>query len=362
MSYKINETTVPILPSALCSSPTITICLRQPPTSEDRSSSDRQDLLAALAGTQIGSSSFQSDDIETDACTDPFPSAESLSDSKVDTTEMPTFQVHVAALVSQSLYFKGLMSFDGLEKSENRVIFECPTDCDPELNKLAWQCWVDFIYNGTYCIDNYRYQAYKRNVFESSEDGSQNRAADGDAMIFVSILYVLGDKLIAETFQKELLKDMFALISSSQEVHSKYLGIRTDEDTQKIASLEWSHIAEMVDIVFSGTSYKSFARREAPGESEPQAEEPSRNKEAFPVLRFKNRKAWLGREYMRNLMAAQMCYFWPFASSDELSNEHTFAILKNSPDIQQLLLCYLLDPALSGQPLHTFPLSDFGLD
>src|SRR5690606_32025467 len=216
---------------------------------------------------------------------EPGANAGEAAKSESDNTVAPIFHVHVAALTACSLYFKSLISFDGLEVKQKKVIFECPTDCDFKLNKLAFQCFIDFLYTGTYDPMVYPFQS---NTVVAG--GGENKPATGDTMIFNCILYVLGDKLLSEDFQKLVLMDMFALLVMYQRAYAKTPEYRSKEE-KMISLIQWEELIKAANIVFSGTSSKAFDAPPGGIESETALDS---NDKPKPVTKSRSRKTWLG--------------------------------------------------------------------
>ncbi|RPA73642.1 hypothetical protein BJ508DRAFT_313608 [Ascobolus immersus RN42] len=366
MPHTINEVIPPALPSVLCSSPTITICLRQPGASEDgldphatRQASvpppvqtSKKSTIAKKNPTKKVPGSRNKSGNDAGTTSDP-PSA---GNTNTTSSTMPTFQVHVAALVSQSLYFKSLMSFDaGMEKATNKVVFECPTDCRAELNRFAFSCFVDFLYNGTFDIENYTYHEGSFISIPGMESASGVKTT-GDRLVFIGILYVLGEKLLARQFQKMLLQKMYdtMLQFQTKDFARRSTGGDTEEDRLP-GTVLWSHVGSLVDIVFRGTPSRSFSHDE-PSSSEELEKE-------FPILDLKARKLWLGGENMRNLVAAFLSFGWSLsngmARKCDVDSKHE--IIRSTPEVQEWLLAYLLIPKPGDRRLDRLPKSDFGL-
>ncbi|RPA73644.1 hypothetical protein BJ508DRAFT_418936 [Ascobolus immersus RN42] len=373
MAFRIDKSRTSLLPSALCSSPTgtITIYLRQPTTSSDfesntnynsntnnpygetsrkRARTSENDEEASRTSPSSTKPSDAPSTPEFDTTTD-----QDDDEFEADFENMPSFQVHIAALTAQSLYFKSLMSFNGLETSSKRVIFESPTNCSEELNKLAMQTLIDWLYTGSYNLSNYAFATETTRESDqkdtSGKEAKPEHKAVGEEMVFLAILYVLGERLLAEEFKKVVLKDMYEIMRVYQRAVWTPAHAQNSEQKLIVNSVLWEHIQRLIRIVFDGTSEKAIR--------EPAADDIKTDKNLkMPAPSTLWWKSWLGREPMRNMVAGFAASFWVTPEAKEFDVAARLKILEDVPEFQKWLLCYLQIP---GKRLSDLPRADFGV-
>ncbi|RPA73641.1 hypothetical protein BJ508DRAFT_380957 [Ascobolus immersus RN42] len=396
------EYTGSILPSDLCSSPIITIYLRQPSGSPSKSSQ-------CGPGKRVR---ISEDDSEPRASTT--STCHSTPETILDddsTEDLPSFQVHLSALTAKSEYFRSLMSFGGIEATQKKVVFECPTDCEPELNICAFKVFLDFCYSGTYMVENYPFQIeeIKRrsesqkakkhgesgtannnqgasadiirgtssdeylNVSESeleqisnTKDTETNTATrsekalaytecSGELIVFIAILYVLADRLLSKDLKTEALKDMFHTLVDYQDAWSEEVPTSASQDI--IDSTQWKHLKKATRIIFDCTTSKSLGvLRFCELARLPDSEVMERN--VTESVDLKLRHAWLGAEHMRNLIAAFHAHWWRLKKSNLYHMKNIMELVEENSEIRDPLLSYLM---IGENMLDLLPKTDFGL-
>ncbi|RPA71943.1 hypothetical protein BJ508DRAFT_82571 [Ascobolus immersus RN42] len=377
-------------PSTICTalSPIITICLLQPPSSEASTESLPPDLRKsrkhADKPTKKRKKADNSDDERKDGKRSKGTRSKTQAtngDTSTDSEEyLATFQVHVAALVSRSLYFKSLISFDGLEASQNKVLFECPSGGDPKLNKLAFGCFIDHCYAGRFELAKYT-KDLEPNASETSvedteqKEGTQDTVASdpvanqpavgiptgygtlgefryrsGDLIVFLAVLYCMGERLLADSFKQEVLKDMYALLKGYQ---NRRRDRRYLPPSSVLDSLSLKHIEQAARIVFEGTISKRFSLPSSTQQKPPLP--PTRAPRT--AISTESREKWLEGDPMRNLLAAFLAGQW---SDDGTGTEmdDKMETLERLPDLRRLVLSYLMIPG--QRSLEDIPNSDFG--
>ncbi|RPA71944.1 hypothetical protein BJ508DRAFT_367534 [Ascobolus immersus RN42] len=377
-----------ILPSELCSSPIITICLRQAsntssPTSLTVDESKKKAPNRATKRPRESRAEEHPGTIHT-------PSETQRDAARAVPEEyLATFRVHLSALTEKSLYFKSLLSFQGVEMTENKVVLEAPplSGCDPQLIALAFKVFLDWSYSGTYNLANYPYmvEEIKRRAGrkvqiniggiasvpatankKDAEEPLSKTMCHGEKMVFTAILYVLADRLLVEEFRNEVLKDMYQTLETYTRVDAKCLRKTLTEigevDKKLYKSVTWTHMATTVKIIFDNTAEKSLGLSRFPKPAKSDIDARIRDVEVH------HRHAWLGAENMRNLIAAFLAKLWvPSHSGNRKESRklspanvwHQMKIVEGNPDIMRPMMSYLM---LYGvKTLDDIPRSDFGL-
>ncbi|RPA71933.1 hypothetical protein BJ508DRAFT_315167 [Ascobolus immersus RN42] len=177
------------IPSAICrgNSPIITICLRRP----------SQNGAREVAGQSASRLERVASSLETGDDGNP--------------EYIATFQVHLSVLVQESLYFGSLLSFDGAEARERKVILECATGYATYLDEIAFSCLVDHLYTGVFVLENYGEPRCTplENPYKVAWE-----PRFGEDMVLLAALYCLGERLLVESFKKSVLIDMYTLLTA----------------------------------------------------------------------------------------------------------------------------------------------------
>ncbi|RPA83711.1 hypothetical protein BJ508DRAFT_304585 [Ascobolus immersus RN42] len=186
--------------SDIASSPTITVCLVKPPIAGERASPE------------------------------PATKKRKLNEAKV----IASYNLHVSALTKYSEYFKGLMSFEGIEVTENRIYFELPElDCpfrssgDLMLDGsvysiIALKCWVDWIYSGSYKAED-----YALSLLSGSDLSRSNPELFDKVFLVNAAVYVLAERLLSEDLKQYVVETTYntfntmALVAGGAEDMSK---------------------------------------------------------------------------------------------------------------------------------------------
>ncbi|RPA83699.1 hypothetical protein BJ508DRAFT_374945 [Ascobolus immersus RN42] len=290
------------------------------------------------------------------------------------------YNLHISALTENSDYFKALMSFNGVEVAENRIVLELPElDCpfrvgkDSELGRkyeldddleldgwqysiIAFKCFVDFAYSGSYNAADHA------DSLLGEEERRWNYSAHYPDKYFLvnAAVYVLAERLLAKDLQESVLQttyDFFNAIalrgSGEADCMSKdefwlrmpdwFEGMNMDLFGAQEQSLWLNGIKWVLD----GTTDKAPTTKDSEGEtgeekeSESEGEEEESEKDEDEAAKYRLHKALkdqekrellMGKEPMRRLIAAfAVCCWWDEASAE---------VLEHCPGLQTLLQGY----------------------
>ncbi|RPA73654.1 hypothetical protein BJ508DRAFT_333889 [Ascobolus immersus RN42] len=292
--------------SALMASPTITVHLVLP------ASREQADVEPEDTGPSTPTNSTKRTADEAFAAESP----------KVDPrTIITTSRLHTSVLTDHSDYFKSLISFNGLEVSQNCVYLETPIPNTfySHLSEVAFNCFVDHIYTGDYNLSKYKVEV-----------------TDGTT--------VAVNKLLNIRLKKRALVRMRRILLNLSP------WVRTGEKSTFV------ELTKTAGVIFSGTA--SLRNDVCPDLSDEQWA----TKDTC-LLDSKERTSWLGNEPIRKLLAACLAEGW-MLSREETSNIQEGMVLVRRrlielyPELGTLVLGYLI----AAVKLRDLPLSEFALE
>ncbi|RPA74949.1 hypothetical protein BJ508DRAFT_365960 [Ascobolus immersus RN42] len=341
--FYLNQFTQP--PSTIYSSPTITINLGRFVSSDDVTTTGDSDVPRKRPRV---SDSFDDD-------------ATLVSRFEV----IASFHLHVLGLTTHSLYFAGLISFNGREVAENHVDFEAPwQNLDDEFARIAFSCFADFIYSGNYDVSRYSLSCDGKRV-------TLQRL--GVHLIINGMVYVLGERILAEGLKKVALKKVYRLFYG----YHLFERLNTEDkfsDTlprvrMYLASFEypsrWAvNYRLAIDILFKHTPRKCGPAWEPPTPTEDNLVAKPDEKPFFTSIA---RAFWAGKEPMRNLFAAFFASIWNLPRAEdgrpvpENAIENRRLLIADQPEFMEHLLGYLT--AARGKcHFMDLPITEFGLE
>ncbi|RPA73653.1 hypothetical protein BJ508DRAFT_333888 [Ascobolus immersus RN42] len=254
--------------------------------------------------------------------------------------KIATFQLHISVLTAHSEYFKSLISFNGLEVRQNCVYLESmDTQCPENVSRIAFNCFVDFIYTGHYDLSRYSIEATDHETYAVSEYTLWE-------VLFTAQIYVLATKLLCDGLKKESMRRMRELL------------LRRDLREHQAETWYWVHIQRTVQSIFQGTACSRIPATGliigSPG-NWPTGVTPEHSSV--------QRAAWLGKEPMRKLIAAYLASNWKLsAGAKKKMNEGRVRgqqhLVDMFPELNVLILGYLT----SSTKFEEHPLSGFGIE
>ncbi|RPA73655.1 hypothetical protein BJ508DRAFT_48040 [Ascobolus immersus RN42] len=263
-----------------------------------------------------------------------------ISSNEAGKSILATSSLHLSALTNHSDYFKSLISFNGVEFSQKCVYLETPLDGMDGYSKVAFNCFVDFSYSGSYDLAHYTY------VDSRNNDTIPISRHANVALVYLAAIYILADKLLSNKLKKCTLVKMRNTL------------LVLDKKLKNGSKLFWAELEKTVGIVFDytapsmgsstdGVSVEDFARKNA------------------HLVDSKERSAWLGNEPMRKMIAAYLAERW-WLQEDGKINLMEGSVLGRKwlidqyPELATLILGFMLSG--STIKLKDMPASEFGLE
>ncbi|RPA73657.1 hypothetical protein BJ508DRAFT_48050 [Ascobolus immersus RN42] len=355
--------------SRLTTSATITVCLVRPaknstavPTSQEAcpngtpSARETESTGSPTPNTLNGTAEEDTtpmDESKTDASvTDEDPSDTENGSSETAYRILSTYHLHISALTAHSSYFKGLIAFNGLELSTNKILFESPIEYD-DMSLIAMGCFIDFIYTGTYNTTNYD------DVY-TSQSIVNIRMISGRFSMYLSI-YVLAERILCDILKLAALRDMYALLAPLNRMYGNdyshvpltqtQKSIYGDGKVRRFGRMSWVLLIRGIATLFDGTVSKPATVSDTSLFS----------KDEVDSSEAKLRVKWTGVEPMRNMVAAFFAGIW---TSFEVSPTNRMAgiqgrkdLIEGRPELMELILAYMS----VGTSFNDIPLSEFGL-
>ncbi|RPA73645.1 hypothetical protein BJ508DRAFT_333879 [Ascobolus immersus RN42] len=381
-SAKESPSTSSVFPSLACSSPIIAIRLLKPAAaSTDRASaSSPEPPMKKRKRATNSSKSRNSKEPEDTKKQESSPSPLSEPDS------LGTYMLHLHALTTHSAYFASLVAFNGREISENHIDFEMPelaldatasSNKDhhvdvSEYSKKSWNCFVDFIYTGTFNLEN-----YMNSIGEA--EGDPKKGTFSHMFLMYSAIYVLAERLLAEKLKEIVLRRVYMLIYGLSLVETARVNGQTQlaalmKDFTALQNQIYDEVFSFGNIwtygigwIFDGTVEQRHTHSASKGAClKPQADGEV-NHDEMKRRGMLRREAWLGNEYMRRLAAAFVAHFWRqncYNQNGEFEIDARAQLEENSdPELLRLMLGYFMRTNGSCRPSYfsSLDVRDFAL-
>ncbi|RPA73652.1 hypothetical protein BJ508DRAFT_313617 [Ascobolus immersus RN42] len=272
-----------------------------------------------------------------------------------DIVVLKSFNLHVSVLKKHSEYFTGLFSFNGIEVAQDRVDFVAPEGLRDALNIVAFSCFATFLYSGTYNLADYSFM---------SEEKSPQISFWCNQLLHQTAIYVLGDRLLCNGLKKETLKQTYNLLLNYLVTYDKNSNQYTEQELQiycnESAEIAWNkNMSEAIRMLFDNTTSNTEA-----------ASQKTFTGKAKLYL-SQARMAWIGKDPMRNLLAAFVASIWHITISDynntisesRIKNRHHLISDPSDYEFMSLMLSYNVGlRPYSVDAFKRIPLSDFGLE